>query len=165
MDFMTLAKERYSVRDYKDTPIEEEKLQKILEAGRIAPTAKNNQAYRVYVLKSEAAVAKIRELSRCAFNAPIVKDEEWFNTKEEDYRSGQEDASIVATHMMLQAQELEIGSCWVNVFPPSEVIEAFDIPANERPVLLMPIGYPSDKSVPSERHTLYRDMEELVKVL
>ena len=160
MDFMTLAKERYSVRDYKDTPIEEEKLQKILEAGRIAPTAKNNQAYRVYVLKSEAAVAKIRALSRCAF-----KDEEWVNTKEEDYRSGQEDASIVATHMMLQAQELEIGSCWVNVFPPSEVIEAFDIPANERPVLLMPIGYPSDKSVPSERHTLYRDMEELVKVL
>ena len=49
MDFMTLAKERYSVRDYKDTPIEEEKLQKILEAGRIAPTAKNNQAYRVCV--------------------------------------------------------------------------------------------------------------------
>ena len=171
MDFMTLAKERYSVRDYKDTPIEEEKLQKILEAGRIAPTAKNNQAYRVYVLKSEAAVAKIRELSRCAFNAPIVllftynKDEEWFNTKEEDYRSGQEDASIVATHMMLQAQDLESGSCWVNVFPPSEVIEAFDIQANERPVLLMPIGYPSDKSVPSERHTLYRDMDELVKVL
>ena len=72
MDFMTLAKERYSVRDYKDTPIEEEKLQKILEAGRIAPTAKNNQAYRVYVLKSEVAIAKIRELSRCAFNAPVV---------------------------------------------------------------------------------------------
>ena len=72
MDFMTLAKERYSVRDYKETPIEEKKLQKILEAGWIAPTAKNNQAYRVYVLKSEAAIAKIRELTRCAFNAPIV---------------------------------------------------------------------------------------------
>ena len=72
MNFETLIRERYSVRDYKDTPIEDEKLAKILEAGRIAPTAGNRQPQRIYVLKSPEALAKIREHTPCAFNAPVV---------------------------------------------------------------------------------------------
>ena len=131
MDFEALARARFSVRDYKGTPIEEEKLQKILEAGRIAPTAKNSQAHRVYVLQSEEALEKIRAITRCAFNAPVVllvaydENEEWVNPLEGGHRSGQQDASIVATHMMLQAWELGIGSCWVNFFPGTRSNFAF----------------------------------------
>ena len=85
MTFMELAKERYSVRKFSDKPIEKEKLDAILEAGRIAPTGHNYQPYRVYVLQSPEALEKIRGLTRCAFNAPVVlmvtvrKDEEWVN--------------------------------------------------------------------------------------
>ncbi|MCD7866981.1 MAG: nitroreductase family protein [Clostridiales bacterium] len=171
MDFLTLAKARYSVRDYEDRAIEEEKLQKILEAGLLAPTAKNSQAHRVYVLKSPEALEKIRTLTRCAFNAPVVllftynKEEEYRNKIEPDYTSGQQDASIVAAHMMLEAAELGLGSCWVNVFPPSDTMKAFDLPENERPVLLMPMGYASPDSVPSERHTQSREAKELIRFL
>lgn len=114
MNFMELAKARYSVRKYSDKPIEKEKLDLILEAGRIAPTGHNNQPYRVYVLKSPEALEKVRGLTRCAFNAPVVlmvtvrKDEEWVNPFEHGIRAGEQDASIVATHMMLEAWELGI---------------------------------------------------------
>ena len=171
MDFEALARARFSVRDYKDTPIEEEKLQKILEAGRIAPTAKNSQAHRVYVLQSEEALEKIRAITRCAFNAPVVllvaydENEEWVNPLEGGHRSGQQDASIVATHMMLQAWELGIGSCWVNFFPNSRVEESFGLPKNIKSVLLLPIGYPAEGAEPSPRHSQSRPVEELVKFL
>jgi len=69
MTFMELAKARYSVRKFSDKPIEKEKLDAILEAGRIAPTGHNYQPYRVYVLQSPEALEKIRGLTRCAFNA------------------------------------------------------------------------------------------------
>lgn len=171
MDFMTLARERFSVRDYEDRPIEKEKLEKILEAGHIAPTAVNAQPQRIYVLQSPEALEKIRSLTRCAFNAPVVllftynEDEQWRNKKEEGYTSGQQDVGIVATHVMLEAWELGIGSCWVNVFPPSLTAQTFGIPGNERPVLLMPLGYAAKDAQPSERHTAYRPMEEIVKYL
>lgn len=72
MDFFTLAKNRYSVRKFSERSVEPEKLEKVLEAARVAPTAHNYQPFRIYVLKSKDAIAKIRELTPCAFNAPIV---------------------------------------------------------------------------------------------
>lgn len=83
MDFFTLAKNRYSVRKFSERSVEPEKLEKVLEAARVAPTAHNYQPFRIYVLKSKDAIAKIRELTPCAFNAPIVlmvticRDEQW----------------------------------------------------------------------------------------
>jgi nitroreductase len=171
MDFMELATARYSVRDYDPRPIEEEKLAKILEAGRIAPTAKNNQCHRVYVLKSEEALAKIRALTRCAFNAPVVmlfaynKDEEWHNPLEAGITAGSQDCAIVATHMMLQAQELGVGSCWVCFFPNTAAKEALGLPDNEQPVLLMPMGYPAAGAEPSPRHFEKKPLESLVREL
>ena len=85
MDFFTLAKNRYSVRKFSERSVEPEKLEKVLEAARVAPTAHNYQPFRIYVLKSKDAIAKIRELTPCAFNAPIVlmvticRDEQWVN--------------------------------------------------------------------------------------
>ncbi|MGI6117256.1 MAG: nitroreductase family protein [Bilifractor sp.] len=170
-DFLTLAEERFSVRKYQDKAIEPEKMKKILEAARIAPTAANHQPFRIYILKSEKALSTIREITPCAFNAPIVLlmtynvDEQWKNAKEPGIASGQQDVSIVATHMMLEAWDLGIASCWVNAFPNSKAAEAFHIPENEKVVLLMPLGYADPGAVPAPMHTQYRAMEEVVKEL
>lgn len=169
MDFLELAKARYSVRDFKDRQIEEEKLEKILEAAYIAPTAKNQQSPRIYVIQSESGLKKIRELSRCAYNAPTVmligyeESEQYFNEMEETISSGEQDASIIATHMMLEAASLGLGSVWVDVFPNTKTAEVFGLPKTVRLVCIMPMGYPSDDSKPSERHTEFRPMDEMIK--
>lgn len=171
MTFMELAKKRYSVRKFSDKPIEAEKMEAILEAGRVAPTGHNYQPYRVYVLQSPEALEKIRGLTRCAFNAPVVlmvtvrKDEEWVNPFEHSIRAGEQDASIVATHMMFEAWELGIGSCWVNFFPVSKTADAFGLERNEVPLLLLPIGYAAAGTQPAPLHTQRRSNEELVTVL
>ena len=171
MAFMDLAKARYSVRKYQQRPIEEEKLRQILEAGMVAPTGVNAQPQRIYVLKSEEALTKIRGLTRCAFDAPVVllvacnQDEQWHSPLEEGVTSGQQDVSIVATHMMLQAWELGIGSCWVDYFPNTETERAFGLPENERAILLLPLGYAAAESHPSHKHFESRAMDELVKEL
>lgn len=85
-------------------------------------------------------------LTKCHYDAPTVliiaydKSKDWKNSNEEGVHSGEQDASIVATHMMLEAWELGIGSCWVNFFSPSQVAEEFGFPENITPVLILPIG-------------------------
>ena len=171
MSFLELAKSRYSVRDFSDKPVELEKLDLILEAGKIAPTAKNNQPQKVYVVQSEEGIAKLNELTRCIYGAKTVilvcKDTEleWNNPLEEGITSGDTDVGIVVTHMMLEAWELGIASCWVGFFPPTETQKAFDLPENEIPVALLPIGYAAEGVEPAPRHTLYRDGAKEVKSL
>lgn len=169
MEFEQLIRERYSVRKFSAAPIEEDKLRLILEAGRLAPTGHNSQPQRVYVVQSEEGIAKIRGLCRCAFNAPVVLmvtvnlDEQWKNDLEPGQASGTEDASIAATHMMLEAWNLGIGSCWVNWLPYTKVKKAFEIPEEEELILIMPIGYPAEDSHPAKIHSEYRPLEELVR--
>ena len=170
-DFLSLAEERYSVRKYQNKEIEPEKMEKILEAGRIAPTAANNQPVKVYILKSEEALKTIRGITPCAFNAPVVlmmtynEDEQWKNMQEPGVVSGQQDASIVAAHMMLEAWDLGIASCWVNAFPNSKAAEAFHIPENEKVVLLMPLGYADPDAVPSPKHAQRKAIGKVVREL
>ncbi|MBQ7549177.1 MAG: nitroreductase family protein [Clostridia bacterium] len=171
MDFLELAKARYSVRKFSDREVEPEKLEKMLEAGNAAPTGKNNQPHRIYVLRSADAMKKLNELSPCVFGAPCAfiftynTDEEWKNPLEAGIHSGVEDVSIVATHVMLEAQELGIGTCWCNYFANSELEKAFGLPENERAVLFMPFGYPDEESQPSERHGLMKPIEETVRYI
>ena len=171
MDFLELAKERFSVRNYTDQQIEQEKLDMILEAARIAPTAANNQPQRIYVLQSEEAVAKIRSITRCAFNAPTVlligydENEDWKNALEDGIHSGEEDASIVATHMMLEAWNLGIGSCWVNVFPNTDTAKAFGLPESVKLVLVMPMGYAAENTKPAPKHANKKELGDFVQVL
>ncbi|MCI2113977.1 MAG: nitroreductase family protein [Acidaminococcus sp.] len=170
-NFLTLAKERYSVREYLDKPIEPEKMEKILTAAKVAPTAANHQPFRIYILKSEKALETIRSLTPCAFNAPVVlmmtysQSEQWKHPQEQEVVAGQEDVSIVATHIMLQAWDLGIASCWVNAFPHKKTEEVFHIPEDEKVVLLMPLGYGNPEYRPTPKHTIFRDKDELVKVL
>ncbi|MGN1382817.1 MAG: nitroreductase family protein [Eubacterium sp.] len=167
-NFMELAKARYSVKHFTDRPIEEEKLAQILEAGRIAPTAANKQPQRVYVVQSDEGIAKLNELTPCVYGAKTVlmiaydKDEDWKNPVEEGIHSGQQDVSIVATHIMLEAWELGISSCWVNMFPNTKTAEAFGLPDNYELVLLMPIGYAAEGVKPLAKHTDRKAIEETV---
>lgn len=171
MEFDVLIKERYSVRKYAEKLIEPEKLQAVLEAGMLAPTGVNAQPQRIYVLSSEEAIAKIRSLTKMAFNAPTVllitlcKDEQWVNPLEEGYAAGVQDVSIVASHMMLKAADIGLGTCWVNYFAPSKVKEAFSVPENEEVILLMPIGYPAENSHPSSKHLASKRVEDVITYL
>ena len=167
MDLMELARERYSVRKYDPRPVEGEKLDRTLEAGALAPSAKNQQPQHVYVLESPAAIEKIRSLARCAFDAPVVllvcgdKDAAWTNPFN-GRNSAEMDCSILATHMMLEAQAQGLGTCWVCWFDTQAVKEAFDLPAGHEPYLLMPLGYPAESSHPSSNHASRRPLSETV---
>ena len=165
--FLQLAKERFSVRYYAKTPVEQEKIDAILEAARVAPTAKNLQPFHIYVLKSKEALAKINALSRCAYNAPVVfivcydKSKAWTNPFDANDNSGVMDSSIVGTHMMLEAFDQGLGSCWVKFFDPREVSAAFDIPANLTPSFLLDVGYPQKGTAPTKMHFEKRDIKNL----
>ena len=171
MNFLELAKARFSVRSFKKDPIEEEKLLTILEAGRVAPTACNKQPQKIYVIQSEEMRAKLATVCKFTFDAPVVlaicydKDKAWKNDLTPGYCSGETDAAIVCTHMMLQAWELGIGSCWVGCFASDRVKEALDLPANLRVTALMPMGYPAQDATPMEFHTIYRDFDDTIAYL
>ena len=169
MDFMQLIKERYSLRQISERPIEQDKLDLILEAGRLAPTASNRQCQRVLVINSDEAIAKLQECTIYHFNAKTVllvcfdyeiskHNRNPLGTEE----NGPVDASIVATHMMLEAAELGIGSTWVGYFDTERLRTNFQIPLNYRLVCLLPLGYPADQAKPSPMHSNRFPVEKTV---
>ena len=157
MTFFELAKARYSVRSYKPNPIEPEKLEKVLEAGRIAPTACNNQPQRIKIITEPADLKKVDECTPCRFGAPTVllmcydKTVSW-KRQFDGADSGAIDASIVTTHLMLALQELGLASCWVMYFDPVKTIDLFALPENIVPVAFLPVGYPADNAKPASGH-------------
>ncbi len=171
MSFFELAKARYSVRTFKPLPIEEEKLTKILEAGRIAPTACNYQPQKIYVAKSEDARKKLAQVCRCTFSAPVIlvvcydRDRNWKSNLMPGYESGQTDAAIVCTHMMLQAYELGIGSCWVGLFNAQEVSDILGLPQNITVSALLPMGYPGDHAKPAHLHDEIREFADTIALI
>ena len=168
-DFIDFAKNRYSVRKYKNTPVEEEKIALILEAAKIAPTACNNQPQKIYVVKSPEMREKLAKISPCTFGAPVIfvigydvdRSAKGLIFPEHDF--GDTDDAIVCTHMMLEARDLGLGTCWVGYFEEKKVAEALGIPGNIRLRSLLPTGYPAEDSVPGPKHTQYRTMEDMVE--
>lgn len=166
--FTDLAKARFSVRKFDGRPVPKKKLQLILEAGRVAPTAKNNQPQKVYVLESKEALEKINSVCSCIYGASTVlvvcydKSLVWQNPLDESVNSGQIDCSIVLTHMMLEAQEQGVNSCWVCYFDPKEVSRALNLPENVVPVSIMPLGFGCEGVVPTPNHTNKRETEETI---
>lgn len=169
--FFELAKNRYSVRAYKDTPIEEEKLHKILEAGLLAPTARNGQPQKIYVVKSKEKLEKLAAVTPCTFHAPVVfvicydEDRACSGKVYPGYCFGDTDAAIVGTHMMLEAADLGIGSCWVGWFNEDEVRDALGIPSNIRVRDLMPMGYAADNASPAPLHAQSRSLHDVTEVI
>lgn len=166
MDFLTLAKERYSVRKFDSRPVEQQKIDSILRVAQLAPTAKNNQPQRILVIRGEKALAKLKECTPSHFNAPlaflICADKLCAWERPYDGKSSAEiDASIAASHMMLQAQDLGLGSTWVMYFEPNQMRTAYRIPAHFEPVALLVMGYPAADAEPSERHPSRLPIEKL----
>lgn len=170
MTFMELIRARYSVRSFDSRPIEPEKLQAVLEAGRLAPTAVNAQPQKIFVVQSQPALAAL-ETCRHNFGAPVVlvlgydRDLDWKNPHMSGVRSGETDVAIVCTHMMLEAFEQGLGSCWVGSFNADAVAAALHLPDNVCITALLPLGYAAADAKPSDRHALYRPMDEMVTYL
>ena len=174
MDFLEMAKNRYSERRFEQTPVEQEKLDRILEAGRISPTARNYQPQRFYIIRSEDAKAKVREATRFHYNAPLSilvcydLNEVWKKPEDRnfaEYNSGEQDASISATHMMFAAWEIGVHSVWVRDFDSKRMAEVFGLPENIIPAVLLPMGYPQKDSEPNKWHFSKKPIEDFVKEL
>ncbi|CCY05772.1 nitroreductase [Eggerthella sp. CAG:1427] len=167
MDFKELIKARYSCKKYDGKQISNDQLQAILEAGRLAPTAKNLQEQHIYVMQSEEALATIDEVTPCRYGAPTVlvvafDAEDVYVYPGEQRDSGIEDASIVATHMLLAAKDAGVDSCWINRFNPAELKEKLGLPENEEILMLMDLGYAAEGAGPLANHDKRKSLDETV---
>jgi len=171
MSFLELAKARYSVRSFDSRPIEDEKLNMILEAGRVAPSAHNNQPQKIYIARSESARKKLASLSPCTFDAPVILvvcydlNRERKSKWNPGYGFGETDAAIACTHMMLEAADLGIGSCWVGMFNKQQVKEALQLPEGMTVLALLPMGYPSEDAKPLPLHSQKRELADIAEEL
>ena len=170
MEFQEVLKNRYSCKKFSDRPLEAEKLQQILEAGRLAPTAKNNQEQHIYVLQSKEALIKVDKVTPCRYNAPTVllvafDRSNTFTYPGGKYDSGVEDATIVATQMVLAAADAGVDSCWLNFLDPDITAQEFGLPENEQVVLLLDLGYAAEGIGPTVKHAQRKDLSETVTYL
>jgi nitroreductase len=156
MDFLELAKKRYSARKYEDKEVEEEKLQKILEVGRIAPTAANTQSQRIIVVREKEGIDKLSK-SANVYGAPLViiacvdHASTWkrpFDKKD----FADIDVTIVTDHMMLEAADLGLDSVWIGYFDQVGLKKEFNLPDTVEPVNILAIGYAAEQAASPDRH-------------
>ena len=166
MDFLKLAKERFSLRKYSPRPVEASKVEAVLEAAALAPTGCNNQPQRILLVDDPAVLEKIRRCTSYQFGAPLTfvvcydTTACWVN--HEGHPIGETDAAIVTTHMMLEAVEQGLGTCWVGSFNHAKLQAELNIPKNYCPVALLPMGYPADDAHPASMHTAHRPAKTFV---
>ncbi len=169
-DFLSLAKERFSVRQFADKPVPAEVIERILEAGQTAPTACNFQPQHVFVIQSEEALAKMRKCTKCHFNAPLgmlvcYDSTQSWKRKYDGQDSGWVDASIVTTHLMLEAWDQGVGSTWVMYFIPEAVKAEFELPDHLIPAALLVMGYPAEDAQVNPLHHQTKALQEIVTYL
>lgn len=168
MEYEKLIKERFSNRSFSDKLLENDKLTKILYAGSLAPTAKNKQPQKIYVVNSNEGLQKIDKITPCRYNANTVlivasdKNIAWNNG---NYSTYEMDATIVATHMMLEATNLGVDNIWIEMFDKDKLKEIFKLEDNIEPICLMPLGYRKEDSKPSPLHSIRKPLKETVKYL
>lgn len=168
MEFNRVIREREAVRSFKDISVEKEKLDKILEAGNLAPTAKNIQPQKIYVIESKEWLEKLDTITPCRYNAPLVlvicsdKSIAWHK---DDYSTYEMDASIVTTHMMLAAKNENVDSIWIEMFDKTKLKELFNLDDNIEPICLLPLGYQTDDYPGNPNHNIRKDLKEIVEYL
>ena len=170
MEFNEVVKNRYSCKKYSNKQVESEKLTAILEAGRLAPTAKNLQEQHIYVVQSAGLLTRIDELTPCRYGAPTVlvvafNKSEVFTYPGGKRDSGVEDAAIVATHLTLAAANESVDSCWLNYFDPDKVASLLGLPENEEVLMLLDLGYAADGTGPLPNHNSRKPLSETVTYL
>ena len=169
-DFLALAQERYSCRKFSDKPVESEKIEQVLAAAVCAPTAVNKQPWHAWVVTDADAVARINETTRFGFGAKVIivvgaaADEAWVR-KSDGRNFADVDASIVATQIMLEVQDLGLGTTWVGHFDAPALAEALPELAGYDLIALFPIGYPDPAYQPAPGHTASKGKDELVSYI
>lgn len=167
MDFLELAKSRYSVRSYTNKKVEQEKLNKILLAAHVAPTAANFQPVRLIVVQENEGLNKIGKAANL-YGAPLAiivcseHTKAW--TRPFDRKQTIDiDSSILTDHMMMEATELGLGSVWICYFKPDVIKKEFQLPDTLEPINILAIGYSNERPADLERHATQRiSMDELV---
>ena len=170
MEFKEVIKNRYSCKKYADRQVEHDKLAAILNAGRLAPTAKNLQEQHIYVIQSPDDLAKIDTITPCRYGAPTVlvvafDSKNVFTYPGGKRDSGVEDATIVATHMILAAADEGVDSCWINFLDPEKLAETLGLPENEEVLMIMDLGYAADGAGSLPNHASRKTLSETVKYL
>lgn len=170
MEFLDITKTRYSVRNYKNIKVEKDKLNKILEAAHVAPTAANLQPVRLLVVQDEATLSKIGNAANI-YHAPLAivvcsdHSKAWqrpFDGK----LTTDIDASIITDHMMLEATELGLGSVWICYFKPDVLKSELNLPEGLEPVNILAIGYADETPASPDRHSKQRiPLNELVTII
>jgi nitroreductase len=160
MEFRELIRNRYSVRAYKPDPVEEEKLQQVLEAMRLAPTAANRQPFQFIVVHTEGREQELRRIYDRAWfvQAPLiicacgVPAQNWVSRDGKNYNDV--DAAIAMDHLVLAATDLGMGTCWIAAFDPAAAREVLGLPDGVEPIAFTPLGYAADQPGPKERKAL-----------
>ena len=171
MEFTEVVRNRYSCKNFDEgKAVDAAKLTEILEAGRVAPTAKNFQEQKIYVIQSAEGLAKIDKATPCRYNAPTCLVVAFDRTNVFTYPggrrdSGVEDATIVATHMILAAANAGVDSCWVNFFDPDKLAKALGLPENEEIVMLLDLGHAAEDAGPLPNHSSRKPLSETVTFL
>jgi nitroreductase len=148
MDFFNVLEQRYSVRSYRPDPVETEKLEQIMEAARLAPTACNRQAFKIIVISTKGRQNELKEIYPkdwfgeapnvlCVCSTP---GENWVRKDGKNYSDV--DAAIVMDHMILAATALGLGTCWIGAFDPEAARNVLGLDDSMEPVAFTPLGYP-----------------------
>ena len=170
MEFNTLIQNRYSCRAFAPQAIEQEKIDRILEAGRIAPTAVNKQPVHVWAVTSPDTLEAIKGVTRSNYGAPLLlivgcrPADAW--VRRYDGKNGAEvDASIVATYLMLAAENEGLATLWVGSFDPALLSGLLPGTEGYELVAMINVGYTAPESAPSPMHDKRVGMDEFVTTL
>ena len=168
--FMHILESRYSCHAFTNYPVPDSKLNMILEAGRLAPSAKNLQPTRIWVVRSEEALARLRTVHPC-YGAPVVlivgcRNEEAWVRESDGVNAAKTDAAIVLTHLMLTATDAGLANMWIWDFNPKKVREALPELKEHGVYALLAIGYPAEiEGDPTELHSERKPLEQIVREL
>ena len=172
MNYYELISQRESIRDYDPThPVEEEKLRRIIEAGRLAPSAANRQPWKFLLVSTPEMLYKVKQCySRPWFHdAPHVlivtgnKEAAWVRSYD-GYNAIETDLTIAMDHMILAAEYEGVGTCWIAAFDPHKLREALNLPDNEKVFAITPLGYPHKGFVKKDQK-IRKSFAEVVKFL
>ena len=168
--FMNILESRYSCHSFNNYPVSASKLEMILEAGRLAPSAKNLQPTRVWVVKSEEALARLHKVHDC-YGAPVVlivgcRNEEAWVRECDGVNAAKTDAAIVLTHLMLTATDAGLANMWIWDFDPNKIREELPETGGHSIYGLLAIGHPSSaQGKPTELHDQRKPIEEFATEL
>lgn len=170
MSFQELAEKRYSCRSFSERKVEKELVEQIIKAGIAAPTAVNTQPFKIFRLDSDKAKENIRQVCNYTFGADTFlivgyREEEGWVRPFDSRNFADIDAGIVATHMMLQIEDLGLSTTWVGYFDAPRLQELYPVMQGYHLIALFPIGYAAENAAPSPRHFKRKFTEEIVEIL